>query len=318
METKPYSQLIPRDEIPQEFPYGLRFNYRDDFLGASLKKRGMLFPVLLSADKGEEKLTMISGHKRFFAAVRLGFKEIPAMILDEELSPKELFILSLYSNEGKQLTELDRMIALKKAENDFGFTPQELKEEIFPLLGITLHQKREYQEVSGLAKELHLLIDQKKLPFHGTASLARFSHEEQVFLARNLFENLHLTCNQLMQTSEWLKDLQRLKKIEVAKILTEENLSQVLQHPQMDPRTRGERFFQMLWALRFPRISKKEKDFQKLKAKLASSNEISVQHPEGFEAQGLVLRAQLKRKGIAGIIRYLEDHKTILENFLEE
>lgn len=316
METKPYSRLISPTEISKESPYGLRFHYRDDSLEVSLKKRGILFPLLLTSSKRQEKLTVVSGHKRLLTSRHLGFKEVPVIMIEEELNPKELFVLSLYSNWGHQFTELDRMTSLEKAGNDFGFTAQEIKEEMVPLLGIPAHQAEEYEKISGLANEIHLLIDQKKIPFHGAGGLARFSSMEQIFLAQNLFENLHLTSNQLMQISEWLGDLQKSKKLEIPKILAEESLSTVLHHAKMDARTRGERFFETLWAERFPRLSKKERDFQKLKAKL-EDQEIKLERPEGFEAQGLILRARLKKRGLAATLKYLENNQAHLENFLE-
>lgn len=314
METKP-SSLIPLDEISQEFPYGLRFDYRDDRLRASLKRRGMLFPLLLSRGRQQDPWTVVSGHKRFVAAVDLGLKDAPAFLLEEALSPRDLFILSLYSNQGQSFADLDRMMILSKAGKDFSI--QELKEEIWPFLGISAHQAEECKQISGLTGQIHLLAHQKKLPFHGAGSLSRFTKAEQIFLAENLFQDMHLTSNQLMQVSEWLKDLQKSKKMEISKILAEENLSKILYHSKMDPRTRGERFFEALRSERFPRLSQKEKEFQKLKAKLEDSKEVKLQRPEGFEAQGLILRTHLKKKGIAKIVHYLEDHQAILEDFLE-
>ncbi len=87
------------------------------------------------------------------------------------------------------------------------------------------------------------------------SSLGRFSKEEQLFLSP-VFDRCHLTVNQLTRVAEWLSDLKKIKKTTLEEILKEESLQKILQHPSMDRKAKGERFFERVRLLRFPEVSK--------------------------------------------------------------
>lgn len=317
MEGKPLRRLISLARISQETPYGVRFDYRDPLLESSLENRGILFPILLVQEKDQGRV--VSGCKRFLHARRRRWKEIPGVMIEEKFTPKELFLLSLYSNWNQRFTELDRMEVLRKGETAFGFSENELEKEIFPVLGMASSRGffEEYRKVSSLPSEIHSLIHEQKLPFRGASSLSRFSREEQLLLAGNVFNRVHLTTNQVILLSEWLADLKRIRKSALEALLAEEALTGLLRRGQRDARTRGENFFEALRRLRFPKLSETERKFVRLKTELGDSDEIHLDRPEGFEAPGLTLRARLRdREGVVRVLRFLESHRGTLETFL--
>jgi hypothetical protein len=87
------------------------------------------------------------------------------------------------------------------------------------------------------------------------APLGRFSREEALLLGRTVFDRSHLTRNQLVRIAEWLSDMKRIRKATLAEILREESLQKILHHPLMDRKAKGERFFETVRSLRFPRVS---------------------------------------------------------------
>ena len=211
------------------------------------------------------------------------------------------------------------MSALRKAEKDLGFNAQELREEILPVLGVSSARGvlEEYRAVANLPEEIHKLIRKQQIPFRGSSSLSRFSQAEVLVLAESALSRIHLTTNQLILVTEWLRDLMRLKKTRLEDLLSEEGLADILCRDDMDKRSRGERFFYALRSLRLPKISVAEKRFERLKARFSDSGEIHLDPSEGFEAQGLTLRARIKdREGVSRVLSFLEKHRGTLEGFL--
>jgi hypothetical protein len=316
VERKLPVELIPVEAISEERRYGARFDYADLPLEASLKTKGILFPLLL-ARGAKRSVEIISGHKRFLYAQRIGERRIPARFVEQRFSEKELFLLSLYSNWNQNVSELDRMEALRKAETVFGFTSEEIRQDLGPALGIpeTGGWVEEYRKVGRLRGDIHLLIHQKQLPFRGASALSRFSDKEQELLVRAVFDRMHLTTNQLLLIAEWLGDLKKIDKTSLEVLFQEDSLQGCFDISKGDGRGRGEKFFEGVRALRFPRLSKKEKEFKRFKETLKTPQEILLEPPSGFEAEGVLLRAHLRnRESLERVLRYLESHGRTLES----
>ena len=65
------SKILKISKISKVTPYGFRYRLRDDVLKASLKRFGMLMPIVVT---NAERPVVIAGHKRFFAAQALKLK----------------------------------------------------------------------------------------------------------------------------------------------------------------------------------------------------------------------------------------------------
>jgi hypothetical protein len=312
-------ELVPLNGVSRESPYGWRFDYEDPALQASVERRGILFPLLLVRGS-EGQAEVISGHKRLNYARQEGLVTIPAFFVDEDFSEKERFLLSVYSNWGQRFSELDRMEAISRAEKRFGFGEENIREELCPALGIDEKGPplEVYRKAGRLAREIHLLICKGRLPFRGIASLERFSVEEQARLACAVFDKMHLTTNQLLLVSDWIYDLKRGKQGSLEGLLEEASVEKFLTGSTGDPRSRGEAFFRLLRRLRFPRLSEKEENFSRLKEALEMPEELQLEHSEGFEAEGILLRASFRDRGaLARILRFLRERGSSFESFLE-
>ena len=319
MERDPTARLIPLESISSEFPFGIRYKYEDPILGASLERRGILFPIF--AAKGKEgPAVVVSGHKRFYWAAKKRFKKIPAVLIEEKFSGKELFLLSLLSNWNQAFTELDRMTAVQRAERDFRFSSEELQKEILPSLGLPPGRRvlEEYLRAGELISEIHQLIHAQKLPFRGAALLARFSKEEQIRLAQSLLGRTHLSSNQLALLGGWLLDLKKMHRVPLDELLCDKTIREAVNHPKMDGRARADRLFEAVRRLRFPRLSKEEKNFLRLKNQLESPGQIQIERPGGLEGEGVLLRARLRnRESLDRVVQFLEEHQASLESLFD-
>ncbi len=299
---------------PLEIPYGIRYDLNDPLLEASLEKCGILFPLLFVHKEGKRDI-LISGHKRYFLGRKKGLN-LPLTRLDESFSEKELFLLSVYSNWGQPLSELDQMTALSKAETDFHFTEEVILADLLPGLGLPTFRAvlNDYRRVAGLIPEIHQLIQAKNIPFRGAAGLSRFSAAEQNLLASAL-GRLYLTTNQLSRVAEWLFDMKKGKKISLEALLQEKRLKEVLANPRMDLRTRGENFFAAVRFLRFPRLTEEEGKLKKLKSIVEENKELQLSWPEGLEKKEILVTARLHGRGdLKRVLAFLETNRSFLES----
>jgi hypothetical protein len=318
MERNSDSRLIPVSCLDRDYSFGFRYEYRDKLLEASLDKRGLIFPLFAVGETEDPKLRIVSGYKRLHWAQRKKTEKIPVTFIDKKFNEKELFLLSLVSNWNQITSDLDRMTALHKASKDLGFSFGELQKEIAPLLGLPSGQRlvEEYLKVAELGPEIHRLIWQGKLSFRGVSAFSRFPKEDEKALVEVLGK-MHLTSNQWAQAAGWLSDLKKIRRALLQNILSEKTIQEIIRHPKMDERTRGERFFEAVRSLRFPRLSREEKSFRRFKSRLSNLEEIQLDRPEGLEAEGVLLRAKIKdRESLGRVVQFLEHHRGSLESFL--
>ena len=317
MERNSPSGLIATEEISKQYLYGARFDYRDLPLETSLEERGILVPLLMK--RVEKKSVLVAGHKRLFYARQRKWKKVPAHFISEKFTEKECFLLSVYSNWNQHFSELDRLEVVRKAERTFRFSHEEMRTTLLPALGIPANagSLEGYRRVAELASEIHTLIHERRIPFRGASSLRRFSRQEQLFLAKSVFKQMHLTTNQLILISEWLSDLKKLKKTILEELFKEKELQVMFLNSKGDPGSRGDRLFEIVRMLRFPRLSEGDKSFRRLKGQIESFEGMRLERPGSSEEEGVLLRARLKdREGVKRVLNFLESHRGALESLL--
>lgn len=84
--------------------------------------------------------------------------------------------------------------------------------------------------------------------------------EDKNYLATTLFREAHFTTNQWIRVLEWLSDLKKIKKTELKEILADDTLREAMNHPRLDPRSRGKKIFERIRTLRFPNVSRAMKE----------------------------------------------------------
>ncbi len=100
-------------------------------LKENVSQRGVLQPVIVkkSTDNngnGEEYI-LIDGERRWRAAKDANRDEIPAIVISSDVQPAQLAELAINLNmQRKNLTALEEAESLKKLQDDYGFTQEEL------------------------------------------------------------------------------------------------------------------------------------------------------------------------------------------------
>lgn len=106
----------PRREFDQE---------KIQELAESIKKHGILQPVVISPEDDENNYTLVAGERRCRAAKMAGFKTIPALI--KLVDKKTMLEVALIENlQREDLNPVDEALAYKKLMQEYNYTQEEL------------------------------------------------------------------------------------------------------------------------------------------------------------------------------------------------
>lgn len=286
-----------------EGKYCLRYSLEDTPLAASVRDYGILSPILVHPLE-EDRFALISGFKRFFAALTLKLAEVPVLISKEQKSEKDLFRLILELNRNGKFSELDQSVAIAKISRLDGFGEAQLREEILPLLGLAPSKKilDDFLNVSRLERNILEGIHQGKIPFRGAWELAAFSHEDQRLLWERFFKQVHVTSSELLECVSLIRDLCAMKNI---------NLRQLIEEVS------GKPLLETLKQMRFPRSYEIRKEFREKLSRLKFKSRIQIAKSESMEEEGVELRICLSGPGSLGkVIKELEAKRQALEGLV--
>ena len=128
-------------------------------LSASIKSRGILQPILVRPkSKKESGWQIIAGERRWRAAQKAGFHEIPVLI--HEIEDSEVAIIALLENiQREDLSPLEEAGAFKKLIEDFGLTQEKLSKA----LGCSRVYITNMLRLLTLPKQIRSMLDDKLL-----------------------------------------------------------------------------------------------------------------------------------------------------------
>jgi ParB family chromosome partitioning protein len=112
------------------------FQPRQDFnaedlveLQESLKASGLLQPITVRRRPGKDGFELIAGERRLRAAMKLGWKEIPAII--KEIDDKTILTLALVENlQRTDLNPIEEGEGYYQLSREFGLTQQQISETV--------------------------------------------------------------------------------------------------------------------------------------------------------------------------------------------
>ncbi len=98
-------------------------------LQESLKSSGLLQPITVRRRPGKDGFELIAGERRLRAAVKLGWKEIPAII--KEIDDRTILTLALVENlQRTDLNPIEEGEGYHRLLHDFGLTQQQIAETV--------------------------------------------------------------------------------------------------------------------------------------------------------------------------------------------
>ncbi len=229
---KARAEYVWANKIPIEYlrpfenhPYKVIDNEEMQNLVDSINERGILTPLTVRKISGTE-YEIISGHRRFHAAKKLGFKMIPAFIY--ELTYEDAVIAMVDANlQREHILPSEKARAYKMkldALKHQGHTSAQLGqkwsvEQIAEDSPDSRSQIQRYVRLNNLIPELLDLVDEGRIAFTPAVELSYLNEVEQADLVEEI---------RVYDATPNLSQAQRLRAISREEGLTPENISEIL------------------------------------------------------------------------------------------
>ncbi|MFA5389027.1 MAG: ParB/RepB/Spo0J family partition protein [Candidatus Omnitrophota bacterium] len=188
---------IPIDKIKAN-----KYQPREDFnqealddLAVSIKEKGFIQPVLVRLKDNEYEL--IAGERRFRAAKKLGYKEIPAII--KEASDLDSLELSIIENiQRENLNPIDQAKAYKRLQEEFKMTQEKVADTI----------GKDRATVANILRLLNLPIKVQEYVSRGTISMG---HARAMLCLNSETAQMRL-CTKIMKDDLSVRDTESYAK----------------------------------------------------------------------------------------------------------
>lgn len=206
----------------------------------SIREYGVLVPVIIRPD-GNGEYEMISGHRRRYASIMAGKKEVPAII--REMDDDTATILMVDSNlQREHILPSERakaykmkMEALKHQGKRTDLTSCQVgtrlraDEELAKQTGESARTVQRFVRLNNLIPELLDLLDEKKIAFNPAVEISYMKQEEQ----KEFYEAM-----EIVQTTPSLSQAQRLKKSSQEGKCTAELIERIMDEEKKNPLNR--------------------------------------------------------------------------------
>lgn len=203
----------------------------------SIREYGVLVPVIIRPD-GNGEYEMISGHRRRYASIMAGKKEVPAII--REMDDDTATILMVDSNlQREHILPSERakaykmkMEALKHQGKRTDLTSCQVgtrlraDEELAKQTGESARTVQRFVRLNNLIPELLDLVDEKKIAFNPAVEISYMKPEEQ----KEFYEAMEIA-----QTTPSLSQAQRLKKSSQEGNCTAELIERIMDEEKKNP-----------------------------------------------------------------------------------
>lgn len=177
------------DDFPKH-PFNVKMDADMEALIESIKEFGILTP-LIARKKENERYEIIAGHRRKFAAKKLGFSELPVVLRD--MTRDEAVIAMVDSNlHRERILPSERAYAYKMkmearkrqgARTDLTSTPVVAKLRTDEAIGLengdSKEQVRRYIRLTYLIKEILDMVDDGRIAFRPAVELSYLMVEQQ-------------------------------------------------------------------------------------------------------------------------------------------
>ncbi len=249
----------------------------------SLSDVGLLNPPCLKYCPSQKAYRIVCGFQRIQAAQHLGWKEIPAWILDSALDDKTLLLCSLHDNLAhREFNPVEKAGCVKKLLDCL--PRQEIVSTWLPRLGLPPKTKSldSALAIAGLDKELRNAILQGILAEKSAVRLAGMQSADREALF-SLFSRAHFSTSKQAEIIEYCRDIAARDGIDISAVLQDKRIWAVLDREQLTRSQQGEKIRQIIKKIRYPRLTEREKRFADTKKRLGLPRGIDLISPPFFE-----------------------------------
>lgn len=222
-------------------PFKVQDNEEMNALIESIQEQGILSPLLVRPKENtEDEYEIVSGHRRFRAAVKAGMKEVPALIVPLDRDAAAIAVVN--SNLHREhILPSEKAFAYKlKAEalNHKGWRTDLTSEQLAPKLateqiaedvGTSKDTVKRYIRLTNLIQPILDMVDEGRIAFTPAVEISYLQSEEQEMLLSEM-EYSECTPN--------LSQAQRLKALSMQGSFTKEQLSAIMSEEKANQKER--------------------------------------------------------------------------------
>lgn len=210
-------------------PFKVQDNEEMNTLIESIQEQGILSPLIVRPKENtEDKYEIVSGHRRFRAAVKAGIKEVPALIVSLDRDAAAIAVVD--SNLHREhILPSEKAFAYKlkmEALSRQGKRSDLTSDQLGPKLTVekisendSATQVKRYIRLTKLIPHILDMVDEGKIAFTPAVELSYLLPEEQTMLVSEMEYN-DCTPN--------LSQAQRLKALSIQGLFTKEQLSVIM------------------------------------------------------------------------------------------
>ena len=238
----PVNILVEKIHPFEGHPFKVQDNEEMNVLIESIQEQGILSPLIVRPKENtSDEYEIVSGHRRFRAAVKAGMKEVPALIVPidrdaaaiavvdsnlhrEHILPSEKAFayklkMEALSRQGKRTDLTSTQLVSKLRSNEIiGQSTDESRETV-----------RRYIRLTNLIPPILDMVDEKRIAFTPAVELSYLLPEEQIMLLSEM-EYSDCTPN--------LSQAQRLKALSIQGLFTKEQLSAIMNEEKANQKER--------------------------------------------------------------------------------
>ena len=226
-------------------PFKVQDNEEMNALIESIQEQGVLSPLIVRPKENTaDEYEIVSGHRRFRAAVKAGIKEVPALIVPidrdaaaiavvdsnlhrEHILPSEKAFayklkMEALSRQGKRTDLTSGQIVPKSDDN-------RTTAQIGIDMGDSYKTVQRYIRLTNLIPPILDMVDEKRIAFTPAVELSYLLPEEQIMLLSEM-EYSDCTPN--------LSQAQRLKALSIQGLFTKEQLSAIMSEEKANQKER--------------------------------------------------------------------------------
>ena len=223
-------------------PFKVQDNEEMNALIESIQEQGILSPLIVRPKENTaDEYEIVSGHRRFRAAVKAGIKEVPDLIvpLDRDTAAIAVVDSNLHRDHilpsEKAFAYKLKMEALSRQGKRTDLTSDQVgrKLETAEIIGQqadeSKNQVRRYIRLTNLIPPILDMVDEKRIAFTPAVELSYLLPEEQIMLLSEM-EYSDCTPN--------LSQAQRLKALSIQGLFTKEQLSAIMSEEKANQKER--------------------------------------------------------------------------------
>lgn len=245
MKNTPKNIAIEKLSPFEGHPFKVQDNEEINALIESIREQGILSPLIVRPKENtEDEYEIVSGHRRFRAAVKAGIKEVPALIVPldrdaaaiavvdsnlhrEHILPSEKGFayklkMEALSRQGKRTDLTSGQIVPKSDDN-------RTTAQIGMDMGDSYKTVQRYIRLTNLIPPILDMVDEKRIAFTPAVELSYLLPEEQTMLVSEMEYN-DCTPN--------LSQAQRLKALSIQGLFTKEQLSAIMSEEKSNQKER--------------------------------------------------------------------------------